>query len=628
MSYNEIKNPHQTWRRDRGAIHYFHDNRIDSIFSGLVRSPDEVRQADEQAKKEVEAKQKSQQNPQQPQNQQPQNLRQPQAPNMDQALRESEPHSETRGKQSQQADNQRTLRQAAGQDLKEVYRDQFQNRQPNQMQSELRSSTSGTPSFLQNMRNLSGQNARGEQALPQDRNPNPANPGRNPTLNSNQSGLRIADLSRFAGIQEHVQLAQQNTHNTASMLNRSPGRQTFNPENPFSRLPNQSFPRAFNPQTFGQLIQQAASHLPEQHPFFTQQNMPVAAFLHGNMLFVKDGDRLRTYRLLEDGTLHETSQEHEGSPLTPEARAEMSRVLRQKGIHARLSGERGEMGETRELEGEGRSEFDRSSQRAQDRSMNARGELRTLSREDSHFAHLLREVLEEGREVGQELGEGEEAQFASKKDWSAFFGRMLGMGSAEKKGKKTFDQMMGFIFRGLYKKQGEAGSTLVSDIKYQLSGKTKEDRFAQIGIEDAQLIALLQKFTPGQAISKDLLKQYFGEEITFTQLIHVIHQSDPLLASELLKNVKFDPSSTINLYDQAKLEHHIFSNSKRRPSVIIPGPDLSSPENAGALFDGNAYNLFDKQKRDVFGKVKLYTFLTYAGLLVGVFFLFYFLLKA
>lgn len=619
----------RTWRRDRGAIHYFRDNRVDGIFSGLVPNADDVRRADEQkAKDEAANKQRNQQAQQPSQTQQPQNLRQTRTQNLDQVLREGESH-ETRGtNQNQQTQNQQTLRQAAGQDLKEAFRDQFQAQGQNQMHSELRSPSSGTPNFLQNIRNLSGHNARSEQALPQDRNPNPNTAqGRNPNLPQNQNSVRIADLSRFAGIQEHAHMGQQSPANTAAMLNRSQGRQGFNPESPFSRLPNQTLPRAWNPQTFGQLIQQAASHLPEQHPFFTQQNLPVAAFLQGNMLFVKDGDRLRSFRLMEDGSLQESSHEHEGSPLTPEARAEMNRVLKQKGIHSRLSGEKGEMGEMGELEAEGKGELERSENLAQDRSLNARGELRALSREDSRFAHLLREVLEEGREVGQELGEGEDAQFASKKDWGAFFGRMLGMGSAEKKSKKTFDQMMGFIFRGIYKKQGEAGGTLVSDIKYQLSGKTKEDRFAQIGIGNEELLTLLQNFKPGQAISKDLLKQFLGEEITFTQLIHVINRSDPLLASELLKNVKFDHSSNINLYDQAKLEHHIFSNSRKKAGVPL-GTEAGLLGGTGPLFDGNAYDLFEKQKREVPGKPKLYTFLTYAGLLAGIFFLFYFLFKS
>lgn len=623
MKDSDFKILDRPWRRDRGALHYHRDNRVDGIFSGLVPNADDARRAEEQKQQdESRNKQRTQQAQQQnQQTQQPRNLNQPKMQSLDQAVRENEHHETHESRQGQQAQNQQTLRQAAGQDLKEAFRDQFQAQQPHQLHSELRAPSSATPSFMQNMRNLSGQNARAEQNLPQDRNPNSnAGTGRNPAL-AGQNNVRIADLSRFAGIQEHAPLPQQPSGtNTAAMMYRSAGRQAFNPETPFSRLPNQALPRGWNPQTFGQLIQQAASHLPEQYPFFSEQHLPVAAFLQGNLVFVKDGDRLRSFRLMEDGTLHETSSEHEGAPLTPEARAEMSRVLKQKGIHARLSGEKEGL-----VENEGKGDLEHASLRGQDRSLSARGELRGLTREDSRFAHLLREVLEEGREVGQELGEGEEAQFASKKDWGAFFGRMLGMGSAEKQAKKTFDQVMSFIFRGLYKKQGEAGGTLVSDIKYQLSGKLKEDRFAQIGVEDGELLQLLQSFKPGQAISKDLLRQFLGEELTFTQLIHVINQSDPALASELLKNVKFDPSANVNLYDQAKLEHHIFSKSRRRPSMASAGPDGSLPAEGGPLFDGNAYDLFEKQKREVPGKPKIYTALAYALILSGLFFLFYFL---
>lgn len=624
MKNLEFQNFDRIWRRQRGAPQYFRDNRVDGIFSGLVPNADDARRAEEQKQKEESRNKERSQQTQNQQTQQPQNLNQPKMQRLDQAVREEGEHHETReSRQSQQSQNQQALKTASQQDLKEAFRDQFQAHQPHQSHSELRSNTSATPSYLQNIRNLTGQNARTEQNLPSDRGPHP-NLSRNPQ-NPPQSGVRIADLSRFAGIQEHAQMPQaQIPANTASLMNRSATRQGFNPETPFSRFPNQAPPRNWNPQTFGQLIQQAASHLPEQHPFLNNQQVPTAAFLQGNMLFVKDGDRFRTFRLMEDGTLHETSQEHEGSPLTPEARAEMTRVLKQKGIHARLSGEK----ETTVSENEGKGELEKSTSRPQDRSLNARGELRTLSREDSGFAHLLREVLEEGRELGQELAEGEEAHFASKSDWGSFFGRMLGMGSAEKKSQKTFDQIMSFIFRGLYKKQGESGQTLVSDIKYQFSGKLKEDRFAQIGINNEQLLELLQNFKPGQAISKELLKQFMGEEISFVQLIHVINQSDPALASELLKNVRFDPSANVNLYDQAKLEHHIFSKSKRRPGMMGTGPESNPPQDTGPLFDGNAYNLFDKQYRDVPGKVQIYTILTYAGILAGLFFLFYFIFKA
>lgn len=624
MKNLEFQIQHKTPRRDRGALRYFRDNRVDGIFSGLVPNADDARRADEQKQKEETQNKERSQRAQQQQPQQPQNLNQPKMQSLDQAVRDEGEHHETReARQSQQTQNQQALKSASQQDLKEAFRDQFQNNSPHQAHSELRSNTSATPSYLQNIRNLAGQNSKNEQNLLSDRGSNSPTP-RNPNL-PQQQGPRIADLSRFAGIQEHVQLSQQNTTNTANILNRSPaGRQAFNPESPFSRLPNQALPRSWNPQTFGQLIQQAASHLPEQHPLLNNQNLPTAAFLQGNMLFVKDGDRLRTFRLMEDGTLYETSHEHEGSPLTPEARAEMARVLKQKGIHARLSGDK----ESIVTENEAKGELEKSGPRQQDRSLNARGELRTLSREDSRFAHLLREVLEEGREVGQELQEGEDPHFASKSDWGAFFGRMLGMGSAEKKAQKTFDQIMSFIFRGLYKKQGESGQTLVSDIKYQLSGKLKEDKFAQIGIQNEQLLEVLKNLKPGQAISKDLLKQFMGEEISFIQLIHVINQSDPTLASELLKNIKFDPTANTNLYDQARLEHHIFSKSRKRPGIMGAGPDAQPPENTGPLFDGNAYNLFDKQYREVPGKVKIYTILTYAGILAGLFFLFYFIFKS
>lgn len=616
-SYNLDRIP----RRERGSIRYFRDNRVDGIFSGLLPTADEARRAEEQKQQdETRTKERNQQAQKQQQPQQAQNLNQPKMQTLDQANRENhEAHESHESRQGQQTQNQQALRTATHQDLKEAFRDQFQPQSQNQVHSELRSSNS-SQGFMQNVRNLAGQNNRSEQNIQTNQNSQLNQMSQNA---QQRASVRVSDLNRFAGIQEHAHLPQQSTQNPASTLGRFVGRQAFNPENPFSRLPNQAFPRAWNPQTFGQLIQQAASHLPEQHPLMNE-HLPVAAFLQGNLLFVKDGDRLRTYRLMEDGTLHETGHEHEGSPLTPEARAEMVRVLKQKGVHARLSGEK----ESHEVDAEKGAEFEKTSQRQQDRSLNARGELRSLSRDETRFANLLREVLEEGREVGQELEEGENAHYASKSDWGAFFGRMLGMGSTEKKSQKTFDQIMSFIFRGLYKKQGDGTQTLVSDIKYQMEGKTKEDRFAQIGIQNEKLLEMLKNFQPGQPISKELLKQFLGEEISFTQLIHVIEQSDPMLALELLKNVKFDPTANTNLYDQARLEHHIFSKSRKHPPMTGTGAEAGLPASTGPLFDGNAYNLFDKQYREVPGKVKIYTILSYAGILAGLFFLFYFIFKS
>src|SRR5262249_17429674 len=132
-----------------------------------------------------------------------------------------------------------------------------------------------------------------------------------------------------------------------------------------------------------------------------------------------------------------------------------------------------------------------------DHSLSARGDFRTLFRDDSNFAHLLREVLEEGRDVGEYLGEGEDAQFAEKGDWPGFFTRMMGLGSSEKPTKKTLDEILGFIFRGLFRKKGEGGGTLVSDIKYKNPGLQKEDKFARIGINE-ELLAALKNLKPGQ----------------------------------------------------------------------------------------------------------------------------------
>jgi hypothetical protein len=600
------------FRRAQRAPRYYDDIRVS--IPGLPVSPEEARADAEREAKEKATTQRTQQQPP-PQHQQ---TTQPKTQRMDQAVRDDRAAAERRDGGEQHQQNQ-ALKEASGQGVQELRHSEFVENLPQQQVhtgAAFRAPSSGA-SVLQNIRALTSEGHPERMGAPgQEGNANNFLRG---DTNRPQTGVRLGDIARYAGVQEGAHLppgAWANPQAARWAGNRAglPS-QAFTPESPFSRLSDQAFTRTWSAASLTNLLNQAAQNLAESHPALMDRSFPAAAVLHGGLLFVRDGDRLRAFRLLEDGTLHEAGGEHQGHPLSQEARAEMARVLKQKGIHARLSGEKEALVDEKHLDSK---MMQRMGQK--DHSLSARGEFRTLFRDDSNFAHLLREVLEEGKDVGEYLGEGENAQFAEKGDWPGFFSRMLGLGSSEKPTKKTLDEILGFIYRGLFKKKDEQGGTLVSDIKYKNPGLQKEDKFARIGINE-ELLEALKNLKPGETISKELLEKHLGEEISFLQLLHVIQKSDPALASEILRNVKFDPMANVDPYSQARVEHHIFSQARKRAQEQAA---QQTAQNANVF--GNVYDLQEKQKRDVTGKPKLYTFLVYSVIVVAIALTLYFLI--
>jgi hypothetical protein len=620
LDYRIATQEKQLFRRFQKSPRYFKD-KVGPIIPGLI-SHDEARAKEEADKKDHERKEGVQRKPQPQQPHQTQALHQKQTQQaLAQTAREDHaPREKGETSKSQQAAQQtKLLKEAAGQGVQELQRSEFNQPRP-QIHSGLRAPSTPGANLLQNVRNLAsgGSGQSGQTGLPEKQFLKGQTEGPLPNLVRDTSkppppsstGVRVANLAPFTGLHEGgrpilgTSTGQPQTVWTSHRPDQ-PQARPFSPESPFAKLADRALSRSWNPDALTKLLAQAAKNLPDSNPALTNRAAQVAVVLHGNLLFLRDGNRLRSFRLLDDGNLWETSHEHHGVPLTPEARAEMTKVLKQKGVHARLSGEKEAF-----VEKQG---GDQKVPKGSSTSLGVRGELRALINDSSMFAHLLREVLEEGKEMGQELEEGETPKFASKKDWAAFFGRMMGMGNAEKSSQKTFDQIMGFIFRGLFKKQGESGETLVSDFKYQLAGKLREEKFAQIGVSNTELLTLLKNLKPGEPISKETLQRFMGEELSFTQLIHVIKKTDPHLASELLRNVQFDPTANVDLYSQAKLEHHIFSQSRKK---------AVGDESVFA----NVYDLQEKQKREVPGKPKLYTFITYAAIAFGVLLLILFLL--
>ncbi len=277
----------------------------------------------------------------------------------------------------------------------------------------------------------------------------------------------------------------------------------------------------------------------------------VAVHIRGNVLFVRDGEKLRAFRMEKDGSLSELpSDDASEHPLSPEAQKLLEKVLRQKGLQSKLSGEgaehAGELGEAHLSE--------ELAERLAEEKTAAKGELDFETR----FALLLHEVLEEGKMLGKELSG--DPEFPTKGDWEAFFANLLKMGNQEKSSKKTMDSILNMIFRGMFKKKGQ-GNVLVGDLKYLKSGKAKEEKFAQVNLTDAQLMEMLQGLKPGQKLSKDMLARCFGEELGYLMLAHAEERSFNM-ATNAEKNVVFNPKSNVDLYGQARLEKTLLSSRK------------------------------------------------------------------
>ncbi len=606
-------------RWSRGHPRHFREPpRLGSLLSSLseaVQKSHQEEDAEAKGKKDKEAAESAKKNQQQ--NQRPQSsVRSPKVhvKEADHSL-----HDDRRAHDKKTSENQKKAnREAQGAAAQEGVQDAWENAYETvsqKMHPSTQRSATPTANLLKNMSAMSqGAGSSSSQGLSESE--------RAGVNSADADGtIRLADLNRFSGLQESGALPEGIWKNPAGMrglmarekASRSRG---FHPDSPFAKL-NSGFSHLWNSQSLTKLLTQTAKAFAESHPDLLRSSLPFVAVFHGGLILLKEGDRVRAFRLLEDHTLYEATLEHEGVPLTNEGRSELMKLLKQKGIHARLHGEKEPL-----TEGGAFREGVRKS--AKDHSHLARGDFGILSKDDSSFAKHLREVLEEGKHVEQKLAEGESAQFLPKQDWEKFFSNMLRMGSSEKFSKKNFDDILGLIFRGLFKKEGEEGQVLVSDIQYASEELfKKQDKFAQIGVSQESLLELLKNLRPGEAISKDLMKQFMGEELAFVELLHVIKKADPVLASELFKNVQFDATANVDAYSQARLEHQLFAPARRRRAEEEAMQRFASgAENVPA----NVYELQPRPKQRFWGSPRFYTFLSYVlvggGLLLALLFFF------
>lgn len=326
------------------------------------------------------------------------------------------------------------------------------------------------------------------------------------------------------------------------------------------------------------LRQQVANLLvAKQGPELSQAKgeKPVAVVqLRGNLVFVREGGKTRAFKLEKDGSLSELpTDDASEAPLSQEAKTELKKVLRQHGIKSEVEGEMAEMkGEISDAE---------LAQLLTEQEAMEKGEGPPLDFE-TQFALLLYQALEENKKTGKKLGDGELPNFPSKKDWEAFFAKLGKMGNQEKLAKKSLDEILNFIFRGLFQKKGK-GSYLVGDLEYQGKGKNRQDKFAQVEVTQEHLLKFLQALKPGQPVSLQKLSEAFGTELTYLMMAHV-GEAAFNMASSAERHVQFDPRSGFDAFSQARFEQNLLSSARRS--------DRSRSEN------GNGSGSKDRSSRD------------------------------
>jgi hypothetical protein len=361
------------------------------------------------------------------------------------------------------------------------------------------------------------------------------------------------------------------------------------------------------------LRQQIANLLIAGQPAATVQDKGekpgVLVHLRGNLVFVREGGKTRAFKLEKDGSLSELpTDDASETPLSQEAKAQLKKVLRQHGIKSEVEGE------AAEFKGE-ISDAELAQLLAEQQAME-KGEGEPLDFE-TQFALLLYEALEEKKKMGKKLGEGEEPKFPSKKDWEAFFAKLEKMGNQEKAAKKSLDEILKFIFRGLFKKSGK-GSYLVGDLEYQGKGKNKQDKFAQIEVTQEDLLKFLQQLAPGQSVSTKKLSEAFGKELTYLLMAHV-GEAAFNMASSAERHIQFDPRATHDAFSQARFEQSLLSSSRKNSKGRRPeGTDENHPSpfptpSPQGVF-ANVYELLGlRQKYE--GNPKLYTAVAFFGIM-------------
>lgn len=352
-----------------------------------------------------------------------------------------------------------------------------------------------------------------------------------------------------------------------------------------------------------------------QAPQLAQQgNKPVVLVqIRGSLVFVRDQGKTRAFKINKDGSLSELpTEDSTDQPLSSEARAQLKKVLRRHGLKSEVDG-RGA-----ELQGE-ISDAELAKLLAEQEAL-TQGEGGELDIE-TKFALLLYQALEEDKKTGKKLGQGEEPRFPGKKDWEAFFANLLNLGNKEKTGEKSFDKILKFIYRGLFQKKGK-GNFLVGDFEYKKRGKNRREKFAQVEIDQEELLAFLKTLNPGQTVSPQKLAEALGKTLKYLLLAHS-GETQFNMASSAERHIQFDPRAGHDPFSQARLEKTLLESFRKSSPFALgtqkagAGPGHKDPGEGPAGVFANVYELLGLRQKYQ-GNPRLYTAVAYLGISAAI----------
>lgn len=243
-----------------------------------------------------------------------------------------------------------------------------------------------------------------------------------------------------------------------------------------------------------------------------------------------------------------------------------------------------------------------------------RGNLRKILRYELHVNRKFEKILEPskgGRSLIPLPPKDKAANFAVKSQdgWVTFFKNVVNRGSKEQIVSRQAAVFSEAQFRGLFK---EGALILVSDIKFQ-SDKMRTDKFARLAVTNPSLLTQLQKLTPGDKVTKDMLQQ-MGDEFEVTRLSHEteVPSQD---GDKMLSTLK----STTNPVAQAQIEKSLVEERQRREA------DRRKTSTPTALDSTSNPNFFPWLRPDLphpAGRSRFWLFLNYTllAILGGVLF--------
>lgn len=364
---------------------------------------------------------------------------------------------------------------------------------------------------------------------------------------------------------------------------------------------------SFQPLKSGQLKATVDRAIASQSKFLQTQKLfskaNTAVVIRGNLVFVKDGQKVRVFRLLKGGKLKELpSEDSKGEALSSEAKKSLQEAIRNK---ANI-GKKEYSLENHEDEKTEESQKTQSSEQAHE-------ELDS----DIKFTLLLHEVLEEDREVGHPLGDSDPT-IEDKEAWEDFFTLLAKTGNQEKQLKKKLAKIVAFLLRGKYQNK-DGKQRLVGDLKYMNGERAREEKFIQIEVSETQVKTILSKIKKGGVLNQEQLKKLLGEELQYHKMAHQADENQYAQGSSAEEGIIFDPKKEYDPYAAARMEERLFGNKRKALPSKTQNPD-PLPSDFPKTVPADIFTLLNLKNRHT-GEVKTFMVLLYVVAITAILFL-------